>query len=164
MVQPLNFRKHFSEITVDPKVPPDGPTFWSGLEARDPLTPAWRQRPFSRQKLNFFQKSVFQPDWPKNGWVMAKKRMPIYGINGILRPFSAHNLVKYQYFSMKPILFNNYYRLPLYIFWTSFILKYIKMWFLLSKNPQNCIYLSSRFFESACYKNAYKSDQEWYFS
>ena len=23
---------------------------------------------------------IFQPNWPKNGWVMAKKRMPIYGI------------------------------------------------------------------------------------
>ena len=45
-VQALNFRKLFSEITVEPKVPPDKPTFWLGLEARDPLAPAWRPRPF----------------------------------------------------------------------------------------------------------------------
>ena len=39
---------------------------------------------------------------------MAKKRMPMYGIIGILRAILAHNLVNYQYFSMKPRLFNNY--------------------------------------------------------
>ena len=32
-----------------------------------------------------------------------------------------------------------------------------------SKKPQNWIYLSSRFFERACYKNAYNFYQEWYF-
>ena len=53
----LNFRKLFSEITVHLKVPPDEPIFWSGLEAQDPLAPAWRPCPFSRQKLNFFQKA-----------------------------------------------------------------------------------------------------------
>ena len=37
---------------------------------------------------------------------MAKKRMPIYEIIGILRAISAHNLVKYQYFSMKLRLFD----------------------------------------------------------
>ena len=40
----------------------------------------------------------FQPDYPKNGWVMAKKRMPINGIIGIFREFSAHNSAKYQHF------------------------------------------------------------------
>ena len=39
--------------------------------------------------------------WPE-------KRMPIYGIIGILSPFVAHNLVKYQ-ISMKPGLFDNFY-------------------------------------------------------
>ena len=40
------------------------------------------------------------------------------------------------------------------------------MWFLWSRNlqkPQNCIFLSSLFFESVHYKNAYIFDQEWYF-
>ena len=32
---------------------------------------------------------------------MAKKRMPIYGIIGILKAISAHNLVNYQYFFNK---------------------------------------------------------------
>ena len=32
-VQAPNFRKLYSEITVDPKVPPHEPTFWLGLEA-----------------------------------------------------------------------------------------------------------------------------------
>ena len=31
------------------------------------------------------------------------------------------------------------------------------------KKPQNCVYLSSRFFESACYRNAYNFYQEYYF-
>ena len=39
---------------------------------------------------------------------MAKKRMPIYGIIGSLRAILAHNLVEYQYFSMKPGLFDKY--------------------------------------------------------
>ena len=47
----------------------------------------------------------FQPDWSKNGLVMAKKRMPLYGMIGIFRDFLAHKLTKYQYFSMRPSLF-----------------------------------------------------------
>ena len=39
-----------------------------------------------------------QPDWSKNGWEMAEKRMPIFGIIGIFRDFLAYNLAKYQYF------------------------------------------------------------------
>ena len=36
----------------------------------------------------------------KNGLVMAKRRMPLYGIIGfgIFRDFLAHKLAKYQYF------------------------------------------------------------------
>ena len=49
-----------------------------------------------------------QPDWPKNGSVMAKKRMSIYGMIGILRGILAHNLVNYQYFSIKSSLLDNY--------------------------------------------------------
>ena len=40
------------------------------------------------------------------------------------------------------------------------------MWFLWLKNskkPQNCIFLSSRFFESVRYRNANNFYQEWYF-
>ena len=51
----------------------------------------------------------FQPDWTKNGQVLAKKRMPIYGIIDILRAILAHNLAKYQNFSMRPGLFDKYY-------------------------------------------------------
>ena len=46
-----------------------------------------------------------QPDWSKNGWVMAKKRMPLYEIIYIFRDFLAHHLNKYQYFSMRLSLF-----------------------------------------------------------
>ena len=49
---------------------------------------------------------TFPPNWPINGWVHAKKRMPIYGIIDILRAIVANNLVKYQYFSMRPSLFD----------------------------------------------------------
>ena len=45
-----------------------------------------------------------QPYWPKIGWVMAKKRMPIYVIIVNFRDFLAHNSAKYQYFSMRPSL------------------------------------------------------------
>ena len=38
--------------------------------------------------------------------VMAKKRMPIYGIIDILRSILAYNLDKYQYFSMRPSVFD----------------------------------------------------------
>ena len=51
-VQALNLREHFSDITVDPKVKPDGTTFWSGFEARDPLASAWRTRLFPAKSLN----------------------------------------------------------------------------------------------------------------
>ena len=40
---------------------------------------------------------------------MAKKRMPKYGIIGILSAILAHNLVKYQYFSMKLSSFDKLY-------------------------------------------------------
>ena len=40
---------------------------------------------------------------------MAKKRMPKYGIIGIFRDFLAYNLANYQYFSLRPSLFDKYY-------------------------------------------------------
>ena len=40
-VQSLSFWEHFFEITADPKGPPSGSTFWSGVEAPDPSAPAW---------------------------------------------------------------------------------------------------------------------------
>ena len=46
----------------------------------------------------FSSHKTFQPDWPKNGSVMAEKRKPIYGIIGIFRDFLANDLAKYQYF------------------------------------------------------------------
>ena len=91
------FLKTSSELMVDPKGPPSEPTFWLGLEAPDPLAPQLRPCPFP-PKIGFFPKSIkitiyryqsidnsllsyqnkFQPDWTKNGRVMAKKHMPIY--------------------------------------------------------------------------------------
>ena len=52
----------------------------------------------------------FQPEWSKRGLGMAQKRMPLYGIIGILTDFLAHKLVKYQYFVMRPSLFVYYYQ------------------------------------------------------
>ena len=93
-----------------------------GLKAPDPLAPAWRPRPFSRQKYDFFQKSIkimishhqsidnnilsyrnkFQPSYGQY--------MPNYGIIGILKAGLAHNLAKCQYLSMRPSLFDKYYQ------------------------------------------------------
>ena len=42
---------------------------------------------------------------------MAKKRMPIYAIIDILRATLAHNLAKYQNFSMRPGLFDKYHQI-----------------------------------------------------
>ena len=36
----------------------------------------------------------FQLNWPINGWVMVKNRLPIHGIIGIFRDFLAYNLAK----------------------------------------------------------------------
>ena len=69
----------FFEITVAPKVPPDKPIFWLGLEPRDPSAPTWRPRPFSRQVI----------------LIQKKHQNHDYGIIGILRAILAHN---YQYF------------------------------------------------------------------
>ena len=46
---------------------------------------------------------------------MAEKRMPIYGIRVPWRPILAHNLAKYQYFSMKPLLFDRYYQFNYFV-------------------------------------------------
>ena len=42
--------------------------------------------------------------WPSYG----QKSMPIYGIIDILRAILAHNTAKYQYFSMRPDLFDKF--------------------------------------------------------
>ena len=42
---------------------------------------------------------------------MAKKRMPIYEIIDIVRSILAYYLAKYQYFSMRPGLFDNYHQI-----------------------------------------------------
>ena len=63
---------------------------------------------------------------PKNGRVMAKKLMPIYGIISIFREFLAHNLVKSQYFSMRPSLIHYYHQITYYL---KVLAKY-------PKNPQ----------------------------
>ena len=107
--------------------------FWSGLfspafdyiEAPNSVAPRWRPRPFSRQKYDFFQTSIkimishnqsidnsllsyqkksarLDKKWPSYN----QKRMPIYGIIDILRAILAHNLTKYQYFSIIPGLFD----------------------------------------------------------
>ena len=54
-------------------------------------------RPYLGPKNRKWHKK-FQPDWSKNGWVMAEKCMPLYGIIGTFRDFVAHKLAKYQYF------------------------------------------------------------------
>ena len=66
------------------------------------------------QALNFweqfFEIMVYPKgpsDWPKNDWLMAKKNMPLNGIIGILRAI----LAKYQYFSMRPSLFDKYHQI-----------------------------------------------------
>ena len=46
---------------------------------------------------------------------MAIKRMPIYGIIGIFRKFLTHYLAKYQYFSMRPSVFDYYYQVTYYL-------------------------------------------------
>ena len=61
-VQALNFRKHFSGITVDPiiKVPPDGQTFCNGIEARDHLAAT----PIFPSKIELFRKKRPNHDFP----------------------------------------------------------------------------------------------------
>ena len=44
---------------------------------------------------------------------MVEKRMPMYGIIGIFRDFLAYYLTEYQYFSMRPSLFDKYYQIKL---------------------------------------------------
>ena len=97
LIQARNFWKQVFELTVDRKGPPSWLSFWSGLEAPNPFAPRWRPRLFSRQKSDFFQKSIKimishhqsidnsllsyqkkQHNWTKNGRVIAKKRMLIY--------------------------------------------------------------------------------------
>ena len=76
---------------------------------------------------------------------MAKKRIPMYGIIGIFRAILAHNLVKCEYFLMKPGLLENYDHIT-YSQQVSSTLKYLKMWFLWSKNSQKTAFISVRDF------------------
>ena len=81
---------------------------------------------------------------------MAKKRMPIYGIIDILRAILAYNLAKYQYFSMRPGLFDKYHQITYSL---QFLVQYhIKFAFYAQKplkKAQKCHFLNSHFFESA---------------
>ena len=58
-VQTRKFQKRVFEITVDPKGPLIGPTYWSGLELQNPLAPIFppkiRFRPKKHQKHDFSQ-------------------------------------------------------------------------------------------------------------
>ena len=55
---------------------------------------------------------------------MAKKRMPIYGIWAPWRPILAHNLAKYQYFPIKPTLFDRYHQFNYSVqVWGHYLLK-----------------------------------------
>ena len=77
---------------------------------------------------------------------MAKIRMPFYGIIGIFREFSAHIFAKYQYFSMRPSLFNLYYQTTYSLHISSqFCFKCGFHGRNTLKNPQNKPYLSLQF-------------------
>ena len=88
----------------------------------------------------------FQPNWSKNDWVMTKIRMPLYGIIGIFRVFSVHISAKYQYFSMRPSLFDLYYQTTYSLHIPSQnVLKCGFHGLQTPKNPQNRPYLSLQF-------------------
>ena len=67
--------------------------------------------------INSFESSFknLLPNRPKNGWVMVNIRMPIAQI-WACAPYLGHNLAKYQYFWMKPTLFELY-QLITYCLW-----------------------------------------------
>ena len=96
---------------------------------------------------------------------MAKKRMPKYGIMGILSAILDSNFAKYQYFSMKPSLFDKFYQLTYSL---QFVVQfYVKCGFYTQKTikkPQKCHFLDLRFFESACHVLDYNSGYVKYFS
>ena len=70
----------------------------------------------------------------------------IYGIIDILRAILAHNLAEYQYFSMRPGLYNNYHQIS---YAMQIIAKNSSK--KTSKNTYKQPYLKSRFFESVPY-------------
>ena len=106
----------------------------------------------------------FQPDWSKIGWVMAKKRMLIYGIIVILRFILAYNLAKYQNFSMRPGLFDNYHQITCSL---QFSVQYHKKCGFYAQKTfrkiQKCHFLNSRFFESAHCVLSYNLGYDKYF-
>ena len=77
---------------------------------------------------------------------MAKKRMPIFGMIDKFRDLLAYNLATYQYFSMRPSLFDWYYQIT---YSMQVAAKYLhKCGFYgqkTSKMSQNQLYLRLRF-------------------
>ena len=79
---------------------------------------------------------------------MANKRMPKYVIIDILRAILVYNLVKYQYFSMRPGLFDKYLKIAYSL---QFSVPYhVKCVFYVQK-AQNAIFSIRVFFESSRY-------------
>ena len=129
--QASKFQKHDFEIILNQKGQPSGSTFWLDLETPDPYVWVWghtnfwaHARPKKSKMADKAQKRIshdqsidnsllsshekLKADWSKNGWVMGKKRMPLCGIIGIFKRFFAYNSANFQYFSMRPSLFDNY--------------------------------------------------------
>ena len=96
---------------------------------------------------------------------MAKKRMSIYGIIDILRAILAYNLVKYQYFSIRPGLFDKYhlitYSLQFEVQYQVELGFYVQKTF--KKGPK-FHFLNSRFIESVRYVLMYNLGYDKYFS
>ena len=100
----------------------------------------------------------------KNDWVMAKKRMPIYGHMRRNWSFLAHILAKYQYFWTKPILYDNYNSFAHFVqFIAGNILKCLFKANNTSKKGQNRDYLSLQIFNSARHQKRYSSYIFWVF-
>ena len=94
---------------------------------------------------------------------MAKKRMPVYGIIGVFRDFLAHNLVKCQYFSVIPSLFDKCSQITYSLQVTA---QYLLIGPFYIEKPQKnffCIVLSSRFQQHACHKKSISSHIFQYF-
>ena len=87
---------------------------------------------------------------------MAKKRMPLYGIICTFRDFSAHKLTKYEYFSMKPILFVQYYQFTysLHVS-TQYILKCVFYVHKTTTSAQNRPYLSLQLLPNCCHQKSF---------
>ena len=129
-----------SEITGDPKgllrvLRSQTLRYRSGGHALFPasITLISNQQSIDISFLSFHE--IFQPNWPKNGRVMAKKNMPIYGIICTFREFLSHNLAKSWYVSMRPSLFDYCYQITFYPKVLTWYLK--KCGFYIQKTPKN---------------------------